>query len=221
MSRENSSAGKPSEQEEEVLTASSERVKAFADAVVAIAMTLLILPLMSSVERASVAKLTTLQWLQDNSSLILLFVISFVVIANFWISHHRLFARVERVTPNLLWITVAWMLTIVWLPIATAMTGQMDTDTLQRVLYIGSMAVTSLLLLTARLYLRAHPNLHEMGPLALQRGLIADVSSTFMFLVVLVVAVLFPAIGYGALFLMLLAPLVRMFALWVTRPSAH
>ncbi|MBU4465788.1 MAG: DUF1211 domain-containing protein, partial [Actinobacteria bacterium] len=144
--------------------ASAERVKAFTDAVVAIAMTLLILPLLDTVKEAAADGSSTLEWLQNNFSPILVFLLSFVIIANFWTSHHRLFARVESVTEFLLWITIAWMLTIVWLPVATAITGQMESDTLQRVLYIGSMTLTSVLLLCARLYLARHPALHDISP---------------------------------------------------------
>lgn len=200
--------------------ASSERVKAFADAVVAIAMTLLSLPLVDSVSQAAADNFTTLQWLQANLSSILVFLISFVVIANFWIIHHRLFARVERVTGALLWITVAWMLTIVWLPVTTALTGQMNSDTPQRVLYIGSMVLASLLLLATRLYVRRHPRLHDIDSVRLTRGLVADIVMTLLFLLSLGVAVLFPGIGYSALFLMLLtSPLHGMSMRLVSRRS--
>ncbi|WP_235566697.1 TMEM175 family protein [Microbacterium sp. Root61] len=195
--------------------ASAERVKAFTDAVVAIAMTLLILPLLDTISDAAAQKLTTLDWLQENSAALIVFVLSFVIIANFWVSHHRLFARVDLVSNGLLWITIAWMLTIVWLPVATAMTGQMDTDPLQEVLYIGTMALSSTLLLVARLYLRAHPELHSIPPDRLRRGLLADVIIPVMFLVCLVVAVASPVISYSALFLMFLVVPIHRVALGV------
>ncbi|WP_375385947.1 TMEM175 family protein [uncultured Microbacterium sp.] len=184
--------------------ASSERVKAFTDAVVAIAMTLLILPLLDTIGEAATENQTTLEWLQQNSGSLFVFVLSFVIIANFWTSHHRLFARVEHVSEGLLWITIAWMLTIVWLPVATSMTGQMESDALQRTLYIGSMAITSILLFSARLYLRRHPQLHDIRASDLRRGLVADVATAIMFVVSLAVAVIFPTVGYAALFLMFL-----------------
>lgn len=185
--------------------ASSERVKAFTDAVVAIAMTLLILPLLDSVGEAAQADATTLEWLQDNYGSIIAFVISFVIIANFWTTHHRVFARVERVTEPLLWLTIAWMLTIVWLPVATAMTGQMRSDALQYVLYIGSMTLTSVLLLCTRVYLRAHPQLHDIPTQLLGAGVLADVLIAGLFLVAMLVAILVPGVGYNAMFLLLLS----------------
>ena len=183
---------------------SAERLKAFTDAIVAIAMTLLILPLLDSVGEAASEKLTTWEWLQADAAPILVFVLSFVIIANFWMTHHRVFSRVERVDEGLIWITMAWALTIVWLPVATAVIGQMDTDDLQRVLYIGSMALTSTLQLLTRLHLRARPLLHDIPRDALQAGMLADIVTTGLFLVSLVIALTVPGVGYAALFLMIL-----------------
>ncbi len=119
-------------------------MKAFADAVVAIAMTLLILPLMESVGEAAADHLKSFEWLNENRGQLFSFALSFVLIANFWVTHHRLFAGVHRVTNGLLWLTIAWMFTIVWLPIPTALVGQLDEDAGQQILYVGTLAVTSL-----------------------------------------------------------------------------
>ncbi|WP_438354823.1 TMEM175 family protein [Microbacterium sp. CJ88] len=109
---------------EELRTYSAERAKAFIDAVVAIAMTLLILPLMEGVTAAADADKGAAAWVQEHQGQLISFVLSFVIIAMFWMNHHRLFAVVERVTTGLLWITMAWLLSIVWLPVATAMSGR-------------------------------------------------------------------------------------------------
>lgn len=184
--------------------ASADRAKAFTDAVVAIAMTLLILPLLDTIGGAASKGESTGDWLAANVGSIVLFALSFAVIASFWVRHHRLFAQVRLVSERLLWILIAWMLTIVWLPVATALTGQLASDNLQRTVYIGSMALTSAMLFAARMDLRRHPNLHTISPTAMTRGLTGDVLSTVMFLVCLVVAVVVPGVGYSAMFLMLL-----------------
>src|SRR6478735_11257996 len=127
-------------------TLPAERLKAFCDAVVAIAMTLLILPLMESVGDAAADHLNSLEWLSANTGQLFSFALSFVLIANFWLTHHRLFAGIHRVTNGLLWLTIAWMFTIVWLPIPTALLGQLKTDAEQEILYIGTLALTSLVM---------------------------------------------------------------------------
>ncbi len=192
---------------------SAERIKAFIDAVVAIAMTLLILPLMESVSDTASAGEDTWHWLQENNAQLTSFVISFVIIAMFWSIHHRLFAVVERVTNVLLWVTFAWMLTIVWLPVATALTGQIDTDPLQMALYIGSLILTSLITLAIRWYLMRHPALHDATPRSFRRGMAVDLAMALLFSIALTLSIAFPALSYFPLFvLMLTGPLQRVIA---------
>lgn len=188
----------------------AERASAFIDAVVAIAMTLLILPLMESVSDIGDAGGTTLRWLAEHEQQLVSFVLSFVIIAMFWMFHHRLFVLVEAITSRLMWLLVGWLLTIVWLPVATAITGAMDEgDDLAKIVYVGSMIATACFSLTIRLYLRRHPSLHRNAATALTAGIAADLSTVLLFAIALTVALLVPAIGYYALFLMLLTPLVQ------------
>lgn len=193
---------------------SAERAKAFIDAVVAIAMTLLILPLMESISDAADDDKSSAHWFAEHEWQLVSFVLSFAIIAMFWINHHRMFARVERVTTGLLWVSMAWLLSIVWLPVATAMTGRMsDDDRLAQIVYIGSMIVVCLLTLTTRLYLRRHGGLHEMPERDLREGIAADLAMASLFALSLVVALAVPVIGYFALFLMFLTGfLQRLFA---------
>lgn len=191
---------------------SAERLKAFVDAVVAIAMTLLILPLLENVAEFAREDKSALDYVQAEYAQLFSFVLSFLIIAVFWTTHHRIFDRVERSTNLLIWLQVGWMFTIVWLPVATAMLGAMDTDTTQTVLYIGALLLSSLLMLATRVYLRRHPELHRISPDSLRRGTIAEVVLSSMFAVALVVAVLVPAVGYASLLLLLLSGPVQAIA---------
>jgi len=183
---------------------SAERAKAFTDAVVAIAMTLLILPLMESVGEAVKEGHGTLDWFLGELGPLFSFALSFVIIANLWVSHHRVFDGVKYVSEGLLWITIAWMFTIVWMPVATALVGQMADDPLQKLLYIGTMLVASLLLALTRLYLRAHPELHDTDPVSLRRGLVAEFVTVFLFALALTLSITIPGISYFPMFLLLL-----------------
>ncbi len=184
---------------------SAERAKAFIDAVVAIAMTLLILPLMESVGEAAAGGLTAIEWFGEHSDQLLSFALSFAIIAMFWINHHRLFAKVENVSSGLLWLTMAWLLSIVWLPIATALSGQLSAEDLSvRVVYIGSMIVTSVLLLLIRLFLRAHPQLLNGPASDLDRGLAVEAAMVSLFAIALAVSLAIPALTYYPLFLLAL-----------------
>jgi uncharacterized membrane protein len=180
----------------------AERAKTFVDAVVAIAMTLLILPLLESVSDSRGD--TAAEWVADHQGQIFAFVISFAVVASFWIGHHRLFARVERVNHALLWLLVLWMATIVWLPVPTSMSGQLTPSPLLYVLYIGSMILTGIAGLLIRVVLRASPTLHDIPRRAITRGLIADVVLIVLFAVALAIAILVPRVNYYALFVLML-----------------
>jgi uncharacterized membrane protein len=101
----------------EVQLLAAERVVFFSDAVVAIAITLLALDLAVPGARASNAAV----WheVQKNLFNYLAFLISFVVIASHWRSHHRLFADVTRLSSPVITLNFLWLLTIVVTPFAT------------------------------------------------------------------------------------------------------
>jgi uncharacterized membrane protein len=188
--------------EQAIFTA--ERAKTFVDAVVAIAMTLLILPLLESV--ADLARHDgelADTWLHEHYSQIISFLLSFAIIAMFWIGHHRMFARVERVSVPLLWLLVVWMATIVWLPVPTAMSGQLDASPLLYLLYIGSMIATAAVNLLVRLMLRANPSLHDIPPAGMKRGLMVEAILIVLFSGALALAEFTP-LGYWSMFLLVL-----------------
>ncbi|MCT9869477.1 TMEM175 family protein [Paenarthrobacter aurescens] len=190
---------------------SPERLQAFTDAVVAIALTLLILPLMESVGELSDHDGTTAEWLAEEQYALLGFVLSFVLIAVFWVHHHKLFRSVKRVDSGLLWLTVAWMFTIVVMPVATSLSTQMQSDWAQPLVYIGTLFATSLMLLLARIYLRSHPDLHTLDSAATNSGIRAGAIVAGLFLTALVLALVIPGAGNLPLLLMLLSePLQRL-----------
>lgn len=186
----------------EQTTFAPERLKAFVDAVVAIAMTLLILPLLESVSDAATDGSTTGAFLAEHRGQIVSFVLSFVLIALFWMEHHRQYERVLRVSSPLLFINAAWMLTIVWLPVPTAMLGQMDTDPLQALLYIGTLILTQAATLAGKLYLMKHPTLSDFTADQLRRGALGDVAAIILFCVALPIAAWVHVVGYFALLLL-------------------
>ncbi|KAA8885384.1 DUF1211 domain-containing protein [Nocardia colli] len=94
-----------------------ERLIFFSDAVVAIAITLIVLPLVDSARE--VADTSTSKFLSDNSYGLLAAGVSFVVISSFWREHHRLFERATGYTPLLVRLNMLWLLCIVALPLAT------------------------------------------------------------------------------------------------------
>lgn len=186
----------------------TERFKAFVDAVVAIAMTLLILPLMESVSDAASNRLSTAEFFDEHSGQLLSFGLSFVLIATFWMGHHRQYRDVEWITSPLLWINIAWMATIVWLPVPTAMIGQMDTDMLQPVVYIGTLILTQVTTLAGWVFLLRHPDFTTTPVETLRAGVIGDLAAIILFLVALAIAVFVQPYGYAGLLVLLLSGVV-------------
>lgn len=197
---------------------SPERFTAFVDAVVAIAMTLLILPLMETASDAADSHLKTLEFLQEHRGQLISFALSFLLIATFWMEHHRVYSRVHRITTPLVWINVIWLFTIVWLPVATAMIGQLPADALQTAIYIGTLLATQLTTLAAKWYLLRRRDLSDYSSSALTAGIIGDAASALLFSLALVLAVTVPPVGYFSLLLVALtSPVARVLQRMLSR----
>lgn len=123
----------------------AERLKFFSDAVIAIAMTLLILPLMESANEIVGKHVTAGTWLQENGGRIAAFLISFAMIATNWVGHHATFLLVHRFTPRLLLTNLVWLLSIVTIPVTTALMTAAVGDRTNIALYVGNLLITALL----------------------------------------------------------------------------
>ncbi|QJU55802.1 TMEM175 family protein [Herbiconiux sp. KACC 21604] len=179
-----------------------DRLVNFSDAVVAIAITLLILPLVDLA--ADLKDTTVLDMLESNWPQFLVFIISFAVIGRFWINHHRLYENVIDYSPALLWVNLLWLLTIVFLPFPTELissTGQNNPST--AALYVGTMVLTTAAGAWQVLILIRNPHLQAeavRGQLRMGPSLIALV----LMLVVFVMVIAVPQFGLLWLFLLVL-----------------
>ncbi len=191
-----------------VLFSTSARFGAFTDAVVAIAMTLLILPLMELVPEATREHLTTRELLSEHEDQFMAFLLSFVLVGVFWLQHHRVFRADTPHTGRRALVNLAWMVTIVFLPVATAMTGSMATDRLQILIYIGTLALSSWLLVALSVMeIRARRSAQLPTP---DRSLIAtSLAMSLLYVVALVLAEIFPGVGYTFLVAMVFTGLLR------------
>lgn len=124
---------------------SVERSVGLTDAVVAIAMTLLILPLVEVAGEVDTDDLGG--FLADRWDLFLSFIVSFLVIYVFWSAHSTAFRRLAETAdevPALRPLNMCWLLVIAFLPFPTAVVGR-DLTTTSAPFYIGSMFVLSAL----------------------------------------------------------------------------
>jgi TMEM175 potassium channel family protein len=180
-----------------------ERFLTFVDAVVAIAITLLVLPLVDlagELDRAghdsSVVKL-----LQDHQAEIWAFLLSFAVIASFWFTQHQVVRSVVVSDPVVTRLMVAWLLMIVFLPFPTALVAEEGHQAATKVLYIGTMTIGSLLMGLMSRRIRATRSIRDSDD-------VPDPAVSWvtagLFTVALAVTLVAPATGYYPLLLLLL-----------------
>jgi uncharacterized membrane protein len=182
-----------------------DRLITFLDAVVAIAITLLVLPLVDVLAReAHVSDLAAV--FTGNVALFVAFLLSFVVIARLWWAHHRLGELVGAYDTAFVLVNFVWVFTIVLLPFATQVVASFPGHDRGAVAtYIGTMTASSACLTVLNLLLRWRPALRREGVEAGELPLVPSVVTTALFGAALVLGVAVPAVNYLALLLLVLS----------------
>lgn len=187
-----------------------DRLVTFLDAIVAIAITLLVLPLVdvlaAAEEDAALVPVLAEEAVQFGT-----FLLSFVVIARLWLEHHRLVERVGGYDEAFVVTNLAWSCTVVLLPFATQVVALFGTERVAVATYIGTIAASSACLSVMSVLLWRRPLLRKAGADA-PVGPVAGLVTTGILVVALVLGVLLPAVNYFALLLLLLTgPIARRF----------
>jgi len=115
---------------------SLDRVVFFADAVFAIAITLLVL----EIAIPNVPKPRLQHALGHEGWEFFSFALSFVVIGNWWIAHHRIFGYIVRTNSRFLRINLLFLAAIVFVPFPTAVLGRYSDSSTAVVLYAATIA---------------------------------------------------------------------------------
>jgi uncharacterized membrane protein len=176
-----------------------DRFLTFLDAIVAIAITLLVLPLvelpMHVDEYDSVADLV-----RHNQAAIWAFLLSFEVVPRFWFVQHRAVRRMVGYHGAVGVLLMLWTLTIVFLPFPTGLVAEAGDSAVTKVLYIGTMVVSTALIAGVQAVLARHRDLTEGDP-----DPSAGIANAVMLLLALAITLLVPATSYYPLLLLLLA----------------
>jgi uncharacterized membrane protein len=182
-----------------------DRVIAFSDGVVAIAITLLILPL-TEIEPGEGATLGNVA--ADNAGALLGFALSFAVIANYWTIHKDIFRPLRRHSPRLVLLNMLWLAAIAFLPFPTSLIED-GLDGGFGTLYISTLLVVTALNLILANYLAHHPELSDGQATAESREhVVAGVFAVGALLVAFVLSLFSPSAGIWALLLMVLAQIL-------------
>lgn len=182
-----------------------DRLLTFVDAIVAIAITVLVLPLADVA--GDVGTGTVPELLAEHAAELYGFVLSFLVIAKLWLTHHAIVRGLVRQGRWVVSLTFAWTFTIVLLPFPTALVAEAPDDATTKILYMGTMAASSAVLSTIAWVIARNPELRDTqtppDPAMAAAAVVA-------FLVALTISLAAPVTSYWPLLLLLLAePAVR------------
>lgn len=91
------------------------------DAIVAVAITVLVLPIVNLRPRAG--EETVWRLMGDNAGQLVTFAFTFIVVAFMWRIHNRIFSRLAGFDDTIFWLNLLWLLLIVLLPWTSSIYG--------------------------------------------------------------------------------------------------
>jgi uncharacterized membrane protein len=143
-----------------------ERLLFLSDGVYAIALTLLAVELVLPESAADLHGGALLDSLLESWPRVLAFLISFTVIANFWVGHNVLFQHVRRFDGGLMWLALLQLLCVAFIPYPTSVIGQHIVDPVAQQFYFATLLLTGLVMATLWLYMNSgrrlvHPDLSQ------------------------------------------------------------
>lgn len=188
------------------------RVVNFSDGVFAIVITLLILTIqVPEVSRASVARELPGRLLALEPK-VFSYVVSFLVVAVYWMAHHRVFKPIRGYDAPLLWLNFVFLMTISFLPFPTSLLGEYGEQQLSVVIYAVNVAAASLLLSTISWYAKnkGHLTDPDLGEEDTTRGRVQALAVPAVFLSSIAVSFFsVTAATYSWLLLLVVGPLLR------------
>lgn len=177
------------------------RFLTFVDACVAIALTLLVLPLVdAAADRESGESLGG--FLERNSSVFWAFLLSFVVIAHLWLIHHGYLANLARADGLVEFLVLGWTFSMVVLPFPTALISQYDDSGGLAALYIAVLLLNSVFFSALATHVAKHPELWAEGVTAANVSAAPSLVTTSAFVAALGLSQI-PGVGFLALLVLL------------------
>lgn len=184
--------------------ASGERLLLFTDAVTAISITLLILPLVDLVPEVASAHQSASKVITGHIDQIWSFLLSFAVIANIWGEHHRAFSSIAKVTRSLTMWNMGWLLSVIVLPLPTEMIGTFGRDRFVAVFYYATILATMVCRLGMLRILKTAPELLDGNDRRIENLYTESYLNVIALVIAIAVAIAVPALQYYSLVLLLL-----------------
>ena len=110
------------------------RLEAFSDGVLAIIITIMVLELKQPIGDS----------FRDFWALaptLLAYFVSFLFIAIYWVNHHHLFHKADKINVKILWCNIGWLFVMSFIPFATAWVGSYLSSWAPLTVYFADMAL--------------------------------------------------------------------------------
>lgn len=176
-----------------------DRIVFFSDAVMAIAITLLVLDIKAPEGVQTLGPAVLALWPKY-----LGYVVSFWVIALYWVAHHRCFRYIRRYDRRLIYLNFLFLMFIAFMPFPTALLFNSPTQSASVMLYAGTAAGMGFSLALLWIY----ADRHRFIPAGLPRPVVHDIRLNLLlpplvFLASAVIAVFNPSLAMYAWFLLI------------------
>lgn len=172
---------------------STKRIETLVDGIFAIAMTLLVLNI--HLPDPSGVWTNSMVWgvIWGQVSNLLVYALSFVILANFWIIHHRGFDHIKRADSGFLWINVFWLLFVALVPFSTSLMGDFGSTVPAALFFNLNLFIIGLLSFFIRRYV-------------IERELADEILEPQVVSHIYIITLVFPALAGCAVLLSLFAP---------------
>lgn len=193
------------------------RFLTFIDACIAIAVTLLVLPLVDAAGEARSSQ-SLGHFLREHESLFFSFLLSFVVIARLWTAHHRYMRHVAESDEAVVRWVLAWTLCLVLIPVPNALISSFDSRSGVVPLYIGLLLASAICSSGLAVHVSRHPELLYDGVGAAEVSPVPAMAMVACYTGALALGTAVAAVNFYALLLLVLAdPLTTRWNAWRAR----
>ena len=121
-----------------------DRIIFFSDAVFAIAITLMALELRVPEMPLSQVATEMPHRLVEMTPKFFTYILTFLIIGSYWVTHHRDFQYINRFDRRLIWINLLLLMLVAFLPFPNAMIGNYPAQQITVTFYAGSLALVGL-----------------------------------------------------------------------------
>ncbi|MDD5495184.1 MAG: TMEM175 family protein [Dehalococcoidia bacterium] len=185
------------------------RIEALSDGIFAIAMTLLVLNLAlpQAIEHTSQSLLKMLTGqLYDFFD----YVISFILLAIFWIMHHQQFHYIQRTDTKHLWINIFMLMFVALVPFSTSIVGDYGVNVVGDIFFSANILILGFLFLANWVYATSNHRLvrHNLDSSIINQSIRRTSVIPIVCLVTMAVSLLSP---YWSLWILLSIPLIMIF----------